>query len=92
LDDLRRRLRAYRVIHVVCDDARSHDCRAFRDYLAEHVGRVVLYYLPKYAPETNPIERVWWDLHETITRNHRCRTIEELLGEVYTWAEAQQSF
>jgi len=92
LDDLRRRLRAYRVIHVICDNARFHDCRAVRAYLAAQGGRVVLHYLPKYAPETNPIERVWWDLHETVTRNHRCRTIEELLGEVYAWAEAQQSF
>jgi len=92
LDDLRRRLRAYRVIHVICDNARFHDCRAVRDYLARHAGRVVLHYLPKYAPETNPIERIWWDLHETITRNHRCRTIDELLHEVYTWADTQQTF
>jgi hypothetical protein len=35
--------------------------------------------LPTYVPETNPIERGWWHLHEVITRNHRCRDIEELL-------------
>jgi putative transposase len=92
LDDLARRLRGYTVIHVICDNARFHDCRAVRECLARHGGRIVLHYLPKYAPETNPIERVWWDLHETITRNHRCRTIEELLTEVYAWAEAQPSF
>src|SRR5262249_44286161 len=92
LEDLRRRLRAYRVIHVICDNAKFHDCRAVRDYLARHQGRIVLHYLPKYAPETNPIERVWWHLHETITRNHRCQSMDELLGEVYTWAETQQTF
>jgi len=92
LEDLRRRLRAYRVIHVICDNARFHDCRAVRDYLARHGGRIVLHYLPKYAPETNPIERVWWHLHETITRNHRCSSIEELLGNVYTWANTQANF
>ncbi len=92
LDDLRRQLRGYRVIHVVCDNARFHDCRAVREFLARHPGRIVLHYLPKYAPETNPIERVWWHLHETITRNHRCRTIDELLAEVYDWANAHKHF
>jgi transposase len=92
LDDLRRQLRGYRVIHVVCDNASFHDCRAVRGFLARHPGRIVLHHLPKYAPQTNPIERVWWHLHETITRNHRCRTIDDLLTEVYEWAEAQSSF
>jgi transposase len=85
LDDLRRRLRAYRKIHVICDNAAFHKSRAVRDYLARWGHRIQIYYLPAYAPETNPIERVWWQLHETITRNHRCATIEELLQEVYQW-------
>jgi transposase len=92
LEDLRLRLRGYRVVHVICDNARFHDCRAVRDYLARHGGRIVLHYLPKYAPETNPIERIWWHLHETITRNHRCQSMDELLEDVYTWAETQQTF
>jgi putative transposase len=92
LDDLRRQLRGYRVIHVVCDNARFHDCRAVREFLERHPGRLVLHYLPKYAPETNPIERIWWHLHETITRNHRCRTIDELLNQVYDWAAAHSDF
>ena len=32
-----------------------------------------------------PIERVWRHLNETITRNHRCRTLEELLDQAYAW-------
>ena len=91
LDDLRRRLRGYRVIHVVCDNARFHDCGKVQAFLARYEGRIVLHFLPKYAPETNPIERVWWHLHDTLTRNHRCRSIEELLKEVYDWTE-QQNF
>jgi transposase len=92
LDDLCRRLRNYRVIHVLCDNARFHDCRAVQDCLQRHGGRIVLHYLPKYAPETNPIERIWWHLHETITRNHRCQSLQELLDEVYTWAESHPCF
>jgi putative transposase len=92
LDDLRSRLRDFHKIHVICDNARFHDCRAVRQYLAKWAGRIELHYLPKYAPETNPIERVWWHLHETITRNHRCSSINELLAEVYAWAETQRTF
>src|SRR3712207_7345632 len=40
-----------------------------------------------YAPETNPIERVWWHLHDEVTRNHQCRTMEELLDLVFRWLE-----
>jgi transposase len=92
LDDLRRRLRCYRVIHVVCDNARFHDCRKVQAYLTRWAGRIVLHYLPKYAPETNPIERVWWHLHETLTRNHRCQSLAELLNNAYDWADRQQNF
>ena len=91
LDDLRRRLRGYRVIHVVCDNARFHNCGKVQAFLARYEGRIVLHFLPKYAPETNPIERVWWHLHDTLTRNHRCLSIEELLEEVYDWTD-QQNF
>lgn len=85
LDDLRRRLRRYRVIHVICDNAKPHYAKRVQEYLAKHGGRVVLHYLPAYAPQTNPIERVWWHLHEEITRNHRCRDINELLDMVFEW-------
>ena len=54
--------------------------------------RVQLHFLPAYAPETNPIERVWWHLHEEITRTHRCQDIEELLNLVFDWLNAGSSF
>ena len=46
----------------------------------------------KGAPETYPIERVWCYLHETITCNHRCQSIDELLREVTDWNAAQNNF
>jgi transposase len=91
LDDLRRRLRGYRKIHVILDNAPFHDCGPVRDYLQTWGHRIELHYLPKYSPETNPIERVWWHLHETITRNHRCQTIDELLELAYDWFTANNN-
>jgi len=95
LDELRRRFRRYRQIHVICDNASFHQpqrCRKVREYLSQWGHRIVLHFLPTYAPETNPIERVWWHLHEEITRNHRCLDIEELLDLVFGWLAAQPHF
>lgn len=85
LDDLRRRLRCWKRIHVILDNARFHNCRKVWEYLDQWSHRIVLHFLPKYAPETNPIERVWWHLHETITRNHRCETLTELVRQAFDW-------
>lgn len=95
LDELRRRYRCYRVIHVICDNGSFHKpdrCRKVKAYLEKWGHRVQLHFLPTYAPETNPIERVWWHLHEEITRNHRCKNIEELLDLVFDWLNAGSSF
>jgi len=95
LDELRRRYRRYRVIHVICDNAIFHRpdrCKQVRAYLERWGHRVQLHFLPTYAPETNPIERVWWHLHEEITRNHRCQNIDELLDLVMGWLSAVNPF
>jgi hypothetical protein len=30
-------------------------------------------------------ERVWWRLHEAVTRNHRCHTMDGLLDLTFDW-------
>ena len=92
LDDLRRRLRCYRHIHVICDNAKFHDCRLVQEFLARWSHRISLHFFPTYAPQTNPIERVWWHLHEEITRNHRCQTIDQLIELVFDWFGYKRHF
>lgn len=92
LDELRRRLRGFRKIHVICDNAAFHKSRLVREYLEQWKDRIVLHFLPCYAPETNPIERIWWRMHETLTRNHRCPTLTDLVDQVYEWFEQQRTF
>jgi len=92
LDELRRRLRRYKKIHVICDNARFHKQGAVVRFLREHGERVVLHYLPRYAPECNPIERVWWRLREAITRNHCCQSLEELVDLVLAWLTGRKTF
>ena len=92
LDNQRKRLRCYRHIHVICDNAKFHDCCLVQAFLARWGHRITIHFLPKYAPNTNPIERVWWHLHEEITRNHRCRTIEELVDLAFDWFGYKDTF
>ena len=92
LEELCRRLRRYKVIHVIWDSPKFHLCKAVQKVVKAQEGRLVLHQLPKYAPECNPVERVWWHLREEITRNHRCRTIAELVDLVFRWLEGRERF
>lgn len=95
LDDLRRRLRHYKVIHVICDNARFHKAltsKVVRQYLQEHADRIQLHYLPAWSPQDNPIERVWWHLREEITRNHQCQNIDELVKLTMVWLDERCPF
>jgi putative transposase len=93
LDELRCRLRRYKKIHLILDNAKFHyDSRVLWEFLGEHADRFVFHFLPKYAPELNPIERIWWVLHEQITRNHQCQTLEELVDLVFAWLADRKRF
>jgi putative transposase len=93
LHDLRRRLRRYKKIHVICDNAKfHHDCWAVWEFCYRYGDRVVLHFLPKYAPDLNPVERVWWVLHEQITRNHQCKDLPELVDLALAWLGERKHF
>jgi hypothetical protein len=77
-----RTYRSARVIHVILDNYGIHDSLQVRLALATVKGRVRLHFLPPYCPAHNRIERVWEDLHANVTRNHRCRTMEQLMEQV----------
>ena len=84
IDLLKRLLKVYpssKGIHVFVDNYIIHKSRQTRLALAG-MPRIRLHFLPPYSPSFNPIERVWLDLHAEVTRNHRCRTIDELMAEV----------
>jgi transposase len=70
-------------LHVILDNYGIHSSRLVKYSLAEEFhGRVVLHFLPPYSPKHNRIERLWRELHANVTRNHRGRTLKDLLRRV----------
>jgi transposase len=78
-----------RRIHLILDNASVHSSKKTKKALAALSGRVVLHFLPPYCPSANRIERVWWDVHANVTRNHRCASLESLMGEVDAYLEGR---
>jgi transposase len=77
-----------RRVHLVVDNYGIHSARATQQTLAALGGRVVLHFLPPYCPDANRIERVWQDLHANVTRNHRCKTMNQLLDNARQYLNA----
>lgn len=50
--------------------------------------RIVLHFLPLCCPDHNRIERLWLDLHANVTRNHKCTTMAQLLGNARRYVDA----
>jgi transposase len=88
LATLQRLLDAYpdaTMIHVVLDNFRIHSSKQVQAWMQHNGQRIRLHFLPPYCPDHNKIERKWRDLHAAVTRNHRCKMIEELMRNVQQW-------
>jgi transposase len=82
--------RAARQIHLVLDNFGIHESQQVRLALRSAKGsKVKLHFLPPYCPDHNRIERVWKDLHDNVTRNHRCTGMEELMNEVRLYLQSR---
>lgn len=88
LSHLDKRYPNARAIHLVVDNYVIHKSRATERKLRELRGRIVLHFLPPYCPDHNRIERVWLDMHANVTRNHRCKTMRELLANARAFINA----
>lgn len=88
------RYRRAKRVHLVVDNYGIHSARLTRETLAALGGRIVLHFLPPYCPDFNRIERVWQDFHANVTRNHRCKNMNQLLDNArryldsYVWKRA----
>jgi transposase len=73
-------------IHIILDNYGIHDSLQVRLALkSEAAQKLELHFLPPYCPDHNRIERIWKDLHDNVTRNHRCATMDELMADVRSY-------
>ena len=73
--------RRYDRIYVVVDNYKIHKAQRVGRWLATH-PRIELVFQPTYCPRSNPLERVYGDTHDQVTRNHRRKRIRDLVRDV----------
>ena len=83
--------RRFRRLYVVLDNYGIHSSRLARAWLAHH-PRVRLLFQPAYHPWVNAIERLWKALHDTVTRNHRYKSLDQLMLAVRRFLKVAQPF
>lgn len=68
-------------IHIILDNYKIHSSARTKLALGAIGERVQLHFLPPYCPDHNRIERIWKDLHDNVTRNHTCQSMDNLMQE-----------
>ncbi len=92
LDHLRRTYRCHKQLHLAVDNDGSHISKRVKRYVEDSGGRVNLHPLPSWSPESNPVELVWWSLHEAVSRNHQCDGLDDLVEFAEGYLKERQPF
>ena len=71
-----------RKLFLIVDNLRVHRAKAVAAWAAEHCDLIELFYLPPYAPDTNPDELLNNDLKQAIAKRRTPRTKAALRDEV----------
>ena len=82
--------RAKRIILII-DNYIIHKSGKTLRWLVNH-PKFQLLFQPVYHPWVNRIERLWKAMHDTVTRNHLCKTMNELMLCVRRFLLAAQPF
>ena len=92
LKQLRRIYRCHRQLHLAIDNDSSHTSGRVQKYVKASGGRLRLHPLPAWSPQNNPVEMIWWGLHEAVSRNHSCKGLDELLPFAESYLKERQPF
>jgi transposase len=92
LDRLRRTYRCHKQLHLAVDNDSSHTSKRVERYVADAGGRLCLHPLPTWSPQSNPVELIWWGLHEAVSRNHSCKEVSELVEFAEGYFKERQPF
>lgn len=83
--------RRFKRLYIVLDNYGIHCSRLARAWVANH-PRICLLFQPVYHPWVNVIERLWKAMHDTVTRNHRYSTLDQLMRAVRRFLHVAQPF
>jgi len=69
-------------IILIQDGARYHTSKSTRDFLEQHKKRLIVYQLPSYSPDYNPIEYLWKKVKTHATHNRYFAEFVKLVKSV----------
>lgn len=69
-------------IILIQDGARYHTSKATREFLEQHKKRLIVYQLPSYSPDYNPIEYLWKKVKTKATHNRYFAEFVKLVASV----------
>jgi len=91
MHQLRRTYRCARRITLIADNYIIHKSEVVNRWLGENPKFRILFQ-PAYHPWVNEIERLWKQMHDTVTRNHRCATMAQLMANVRRFLDVCRYF
>lgn len=91
LAELRKCYRQAKTIRLMVDNYIIHKSNITRCFLKNN-PKFTLLFQPVYHPWVNKIERLWKQLHDTVTRNHRYNTIGQLMAAVRLFMKCVSPF
>lgn len=91
LQHLKATYRRAKTITLIVDNYIIYKSEKTRNWLKDNPKFNVIYQ-PIYSPWVNYVERLWQALHDTITRNHQCRSMWQLLRKVRNFTETASPF
>jgi putative transposase len=92
LEKLRRTYRCHKELHLAVDNDASHASGRVENYVEDSAGRIRVHPLPSWSPESNPVELVWWSLHEAVSRNHGCEHLDDVVEFAEGYLQERQPF
>jgi putative transposase len=88
---LRCTYRGAKRITLIADNYIIHKSELVNRWLAKNKKFRILFQ-PAYHPWANKIERLWKQRHDTVTRNHRCDPMTQLLESVRRFLDVCKYF
>ena len=91
-----RRTARGKVLHLIVDNASSHDTKAVREYLAERSGRFVTHFTPTHSSWLNLVERWFSEITTKRIRRGSFESVKELqhaiMDYIHHWNESGRHF